>query len=88
MKDQVLSIDQMRHLRDLNIDTSKASLYWVRHCHGCKIDDDSTGEWFLSLQKEFQVHVSRYLPNYNRVEIYDEDFWCISKNYSKTNSNH
>ena len=55
MKDQVLSIDQMRHLRDLNIDTSKASLYWVRHCHGCKIDDDSTGEWFLSLQKEFQV---------------------------------
>lgn len=55
MKDQVLSIDQMRHLRDLNIDTSKASLYWVRRCHGYKIDDNSTGEWFLSLQKEFQV---------------------------------
>ena len=55
MKDQVLSIDQMRHLRDLNIDISKASLYWVRRCHGYKIDDNSTGEWFLSLQKEFQV---------------------------------
>lgn len=55
MKDQVLSTDQMRHLRDLNTDTSKASLYWVRRCHGYKIDDNSTGEWFLSLQKEFQV---------------------------------
>lgn len=55
MKDQVLSIDQMRRLKDLNIDTSKASLYWVRRCHGCKIDDNSTGEWFLSLQKEFLV---------------------------------
>lgn len=55
MKDQVLSIDQMKHLKDLNIDTSEATLYWTRRCHGCKIDDDSTGEWFLSLQKEFQV---------------------------------
>lgn len=45
----------MRRLKDLNIDTSKASLYWVRRCHGCKIDDNSTGEWFLSLQKEFLV---------------------------------
>lgn len=55
MRDQVLSIDQMKHLKDLNIDTSEATLYWTRRCHGCKIDDDSTGEWFLSLQKEFQV---------------------------------
>lgn len=55
MKDQVLSIDQMWHLRNLNIDTSKTSLYWVRRCHGYKIDDNSTGEWFLSLQKEFPV---------------------------------
>lgn len=55
MRDQVLSIDQMKHLKDLDIDTSEATLYWTRRCHGCKIDDDSTGEWFLSLQKEFQV---------------------------------
>lgn len=55
MKDQVLSIDQMKHLKDLDIDTSEATLYWTRRCHGYKIDDDSTGEWFLSLQKEFQV---------------------------------
>lgn len=50
MRDQVLSIDQMKHLKDLDIDTSEATLYWTRHFHGC-----STGEWFLSLQKEFQV---------------------------------
>lgn len=55
MRDQVLSIDQMKHLKDLDIDTSEATLYWTRRCHGCKIDDDSTGEWFLNLQKEFQV---------------------------------
>lgn len=53
MRDQVLSIDQMKHLKDLDIDTSEATLYWTRRCHGCKIDDNSTGEWFLSLQKEF-----------------------------------
>lgn len=55
MRDQVLSIDHMKHLKDLDIDASEATLYWTRRCHGCKIDDDSTGEWFLSLQKEFQV---------------------------------
>lgn len=46
MRDQVLSIDQMKHLKDLDIDTSEATLYWTRRCHGCKIDDDSTGEWY------------------------------------------
>lgn len=30
MKDQVLSISQMRHLRDLGVDTSKASMCWLR----------------------------------------------------------
>jgi hypothetical protein len=44
MRDQVLSIDQMKHLKDLDIDTSEATLYWTRRCHGCKIDDDSTGD--------------------------------------------
>lgn len=28
MKDQVLSIEQMQHLKDLGIDTSKASMFW------------------------------------------------------------
>lgn len=55
MKDRVLSIDQMQHLRDLGVDTSKASLYWARRCHGSKLNDNSIGKWFLSLEKEFMV---------------------------------
>ena len=31
MKDQVLSIEQMKHLKDLGVDTSRASLTWMLH---------------------------------------------------------
>jgi hypothetical protein len=55
MKDQFLSVKQMSHLRDLGVDTSKANLYWARRCHGSKINDNSTGKWFLSLDKEFMT---------------------------------
>lgn len=54
MRDQVLSIDQMKHLKDLDIDTSEATLYWTRHCHGCKIDDDSQESGFLVYRKSFR----------------------------------
>lgn len=53
MKNQVLSIDQMQRLKELGVDTSKASIYWARRSHGSRIDDSSKGNWFLSLQKEF-----------------------------------
>ena len=52
---QVLSIDQMKHLRELGLNTSDASMYWARVSHGSRVDDKSKGKWFLSLQKEFQV---------------------------------
>lgn len=52
---QVLDINQMKHLQELGLDTSDASIYWVRKSHGSKIDDESKGKWFLSLQKEFIV---------------------------------
>lgn len=32
-------------------------------------------------------HVAQYLPDYNRIEIY-EDSWCTSRDYLSTNSNH
>jgi hypothetical protein len=48
---QVLSIDQMKHLRELGLDTSDASMYWARVSHGSRVDDKSKGKWFLSLQK-------------------------------------
>ena len=52
---QVLSIEQMKHLQELGLDTSDASMYWKRVSHGSRIDDKLKGIWFLSLQKEFQT---------------------------------
>lgn len=52
---QVLSIEQMKHLQELGLDTGDASMYWKRVSHGSRIDDKSKGKWFLSLQKEFQT---------------------------------
>ena len=52
---QVLSIEQMKHLQELGLDTSDASMYWKRVSHGSRIDDKLKGKWFLSLQKEFQT---------------------------------
>lgn len=52
---QVLSIEQMKHLQELGLDTSDASMYWTRVSHGSRIDDKLKGKWFLSLQKEFQT---------------------------------
>jgi hypothetical protein len=69
---QVLSIEQMKYLQDLGLDTSDASMYWVRRSHGSRIDDESKGEWFLSLQKEFMVcgFISyEILPTYTFQEI-------------------
>lgn len=36
---QVLSIEQMKHLQELGLDTSDASMYWERVSHGSRIDD-------------------------------------------------
>ena len=53
---QVLSIEQMKHLQELGVDTSDASMYWVRakritgeQKNNC-IDRDM-GKWKLSLSK-------------------------------------
>ena len=37
---QVLSIEQMKHLQELGLDTSDASMYWKRVSHGSRIDDN------------------------------------------------
>ena len=72
---QVLSIEQMKHLQELGLDTSDASMYWVRRSHGSRIDDESKGEWFLSLQKEFMVcgFISyEILPTYTLQDIFNK----------------
>lgn len=52
---KVLSIEQMKHLQELGLDTSDASMYWARVSHGSRVDDKSKGKWFLSLHKGFQT---------------------------------
>lgn len=72
---QVLSIDQMKHLRELGLDTSDASMYWARVSHGSRVDDKSKGKWFLSLQKEFQVcgfMSYESIPTYTLQDILDK----------------
>ena len=56
IEEQVLSIEQMKHLQELGVDTSDASMYWVRakritgeQKNNC-IDRD-IGKWKLSLSK-------------------------------------
>ena len=56
IEEQVLSIEQMKHLQELGVDTSDASMYWVRakriigkQKNNC-IDRDM-GKWKLSLSK-------------------------------------
>lgn len=56
IEEQVLSIEQMKHLQELGVDTSEANMYWVRakritgeQKNNC-IDNDM-GKWRLSLSK-------------------------------------
>ena len=73
--EQVLSIEQMKHLQELGLDTSDASIYWARVSHGSRIYDKSKGEWFMSLHKEFQTcgFISyETLPAYTLQDILDK----------------
>ena len=71
-EEQVLSVEQMKHLQELGLDTSDASIYWARVSHGSRIYDKSKGKWFMSLQKEFQIcGFTSYetLPTYTLQDI-------------------
>ena len=56
IEEQVLSIKQMKHLQELGVDTSDASMYWVRakRITGKQrnnVLDNEMGKWRLSLSK-------------------------------------
>lgn len=81
MKNQVLSIERMQYLKELGVDTSKASVYWARRVPGCDIRDESKGEWFLSLQKDFMTRgfISyEVIPTFTFYDIIE----MINKNIS------
>ena len=57
IEEQVLSIEQMRHLQELGVDTSDASMYWVRAKRIIgkqrnNVLDNEMGKWRLSLSKD------------------------------------
>ena len=56
IEEQVLSREQMKHLQELGVDTSDASMYWVRakRITGKQrnnVLDNEMGKWRLSLSK-------------------------------------
>ena len=60
IEEQVLSIEQMKHLRELGVDTSDASMCWVRAKRiigkqRSNVLDNEMGKWRLSLYKSI-VH--------------------------------
>lgn len=55
----MLSIEQMQHLKELGVDTSKASMYWVRLVRLPNVKNKEKEvliDWSLDLQKE-HMHV-------------------------------
>ena len=52
---QVLSTERMRHLKELGVDASKASMLWIKPQEGVYFVHDpnlSDGEWLLSINVE------------------------------------
>ena len=78
IEEQVLSIEQMKRLQELGVDTSDASMYWVRakritgeQKNNC-IDRDM-GKWKLSLSKSMALPAAWALesvPTYNAGDLF------------------
>lgn len=58
MKDQVLNIGQMKSLVELGIDTSKASMCWIKNTDG----DDTENLYMLSVHNEWCYEMSCLSP--------------------------
>lgn len=52
MNDQVLSIEQMRHLVDLGLDVSDASMYWIRVLRRRNGEDTIMSDWNVDILPE------------------------------------
>lgn len=80
MRDQVLSIDQMKHLKDLDIDTSEATLYWTRRCHGEVLYYIPIVEQIPKFNEKFLLGISDILIGYwwprtdteSRIKAFDK----------------
>ena len=61
MRNQVLSIEQMQTLKNLGVDTSKASIYWIKQVNGIDIADHMDGEPFLGLHNGEQLMCAGFM---------------------------
>lgn len=62
---QVLSVEQMKHLKELGVDISDASMCWIK---------DSEGNRFLSVNDEYCYEMSHLspVPAYTLQDILDK----------------
>ena len=87
MKDQVLSIKQMQHLKELGIDASKAKLYWAKQVNSAKCNDSIDGKPFISLCKSQMTYgfvrfeVTPTFTLQDMIELMPNNVKCEGKSY-------
>ena len=80
IEEQVLSREQMKHLQELGVDTSDASMYWVRAKRIIgkqrnNVLDNEMGKWSLSLSKSIVHSVDwavESLPTYTIGDLIEK----------------
>ena len=80
IEEQVLSIEHMKHLQELGVDTSDASMYWVRAKRIIgkqrnNVLDNEIGKWSLSLSKSIVHSVDwavESLPTYTIGDLIEK----------------
>ena len=80
IEEQVLSIEQMKRLQELGVDTSDASMYWVRAKRIIgkqrnNVLDNEMGKWRLSLSKSIVHSVDwavESLPTYTIGDLIEK----------------
>lgn len=78
IEEQVLSIEQMKYLQELGVDTSDASMYWVRAKRIIgkqrnNVLDNEMGKWRLSLSKNIVHSVDwavESVPTYTTGDLF------------------
>ena len=78
IEEQVLSIEQMKHLQELGVDMSDASMYWVRAKRIIgkqrnNVLDNEMGKWRLSLSKSIVHSVDwavESVPTYTAGDLF------------------
>ena len=91
IEEQVLSIEQMKHLQELGVDTSDASMYYVRAKRIIgkqknNVLDNEMDKWRLSLSKNIVHSVDwtvESMPTYTIGDIFEK----LPKNIDSWNDN-